>query len=104
VLFCRSKKLGEDGTTLILDENAAIAGAAGGSSSGAMRHEVVVHAGHDEEHDDHEGLDEASLREHEEVTKVKVSAISSLHCVYFTGLQRFPTVYDGVVSAQYDSS
>jgi hypothetical protein len=39
-----------------------------------MRHEVVVHAGHDEEHDDHEGLDEASLREHEEVTKVKVSA------------------------------
>jgi hypothetical protein len=44
-----------------------------------MRHEVVVHAGHDEEHDDHEGLDEASLREHEEVTKVKVSATTSVH-------------------------
>lgn len=28
----------------------------------------------DDDHDEHHGLDEASLKEHEEVTKVKVSS------------------------------
>lgn len=32
----------------------------------------------DDEHDEHHGLDEASLKEHEEVTKVKVS-----QCFFF---------------------
>jgi hypothetical protein len=92
-VFYRSKKLGDDGTILVVDDDTSAiststsaTGAAGSSSSGAMRHEVVVHAGHDEEHDDHEGLDEASLREHEEVTKVKVSATASAHNLSFFNL------------------
>lgn len=32
----------------------------------------------DDDHDEHHGLDEASLKEHEEVTKVKVSCFTSL--------------------------
>lgn len=35
----------------------------------------------EEEHDEHEGMDAASIREHEEVTKVKVEVTSSLLCV-----------------------
>lgn len=38
-----------------------------------------MHGGHpmnmDDEHDEHHGLDEASLKEHEEVTKVKVTVV-----------------------------
>ena len=48
-------------------EEDEVAGAAGAGAHG------VGHAMHmDDEHDEHHGLDEASLKEHEEVTKVKV--------------------------------
>lgn len=41
-----------------------------------------MHGGHpmnmDDDHDEHHGLDEASLKEHEEVTKVKVNLKDSV--------------------------
>lgn len=42
-------------------------GAGGAAHTGQAMHM-------DDDHDEHHGLDEASLKEHEEVTKVKVSA------------------------------
>lgn len=41
----------------------------------------------DMEHDEHEGLDEASLKEHEEVTKVKVT--TDLHAWLLRGDSRY---------------
>lgn len=46
------------------------AGGLGGHGGGQVMHM-------DDEHDEHHGLDEASLKEHEEVTKVKVSGPAS---------------------------
>lgn len=48
-------------------EEDEVAGAAGGGGHGVGQ---AMHM--DDEHDEHHGLDEASLKEHEEVTKVKV--------------------------------
>lgn len=50
-------------------EEDEVAGAAGLGVHGCGQ---VMHM--DDEHDEHHGLDEASLKEHEEVTKVKVRA------------------------------
>lgn len=45
----------------------------GGGAGGAHGMHGGSHGMHmDDDHDEHHGLDEASLKEHEEVTKVKV--------------------------------
>lgn len=53
----------------------------GGGGVGAHGAGQVMHM--DDEHDEHHGLDEASLKEHEEVTKVKVKHFFSLFLLLY---------------------
>lgn len=57
------------------EEEGGGAGGAGGPHGGHHGSQAI-HM--DDEHDEHHGLDEASLKEHEEVTKVKVDCYSSV--------------------------
>ena len=50
----------------------------GGQASQGSHGAPAMHM--DDDHDEHHGLDEASLKEHEEVTKVKVRATQGVLC------------------------